>query len=458
MFEMDWKQIVNQNMPNALKMLQAYCQQPSISAQDIGIHETVTFLTEAFLQLGGEVKVLSDCGGNPVVFAEFEPGPNGDKNKTVLFYNHYDVQPPEPLDEWNFPPFGAVVQDGRLYARGAADNKGDLAARIQAIALLQQNGGLPCRVKFLVEGEEEVGSVNLESYIEKYAGLFKADACIWETWGKNANEIVEMFAGVKGICYMQFRCETANTDLHSGFGSVANNAAWRLVEALASMRRSDYKVIVDGFYDDVIPPTASEIKMVEQLSVNIGDTLKDVYGLRSLITPYDNANFALILEPSMSVCGIESGYNGDGAKTVIPKNAQAKVECRLVPNQDPVDIFNKIRKHLDMHGYEDIEVEYLKGYHGYRSNIDHPFCDIVRETATEAYNSEIEMWPNAQGSGPMFMFGKYLGQGLPIISTGFGWWWGANGHAPNESIRLQDFEEGIHHIVLMLTRYGIASM
>lgn len=450
---MRWQSVVEKNMPEALMMLQTYCQQPSIAAQGIGIQETVEFLRVTMDKLGGHVSILSDCGGNPVVFAEFEPGEHGDSNKTILFYNHYDVQPPEPLEEWNVPPFGAVISDGKLFARGAADNKADLAARLQAVALLQQNGGLPCRVKFFVEGEEEIGSVHLEKYIEKYADLLQADACIWETWGRNAAEIVEMVAGVKGICYVQFTCKTAEVDLHSGLGSIADNAGWRLTKALSSMRGDDFTILVDGFYDDVIPPTPKEREMVDQLSVNIGDALRDAYGVKSFIAEYEQANHALIFNPSISLCGIESGYNGEGAKTVVPKRAQAKLECRLVPNQDPIDIMKKIRKHLDNHGYADIEMEYLEGYPAYRSNVDHPFVDIVRETAQEAYGSSIEMWPNAEGSGPMYMFGKHLGNDLPIVSTGCGWW-GCNGHAPNESIRVKDYEEGILHMVLLLEKFG----
>lgn len=449
----EWKSLVNEQLPTAVSALQRYCRQPSISAQDVGIQETIAIVLEMIESAGGQSEVLSDCGGHPVLVATFEPGPNGNSNKTLLFYNHYDVQPPEPLEEWTMPPFGAEIKDGKVYARGAADNKGDLTVRLQAISILQENGGLPCRVKFMIEGEEEIGSPSLTKYLEKHADLFKADACIWEFGGKSVEEKVEMVAGIKGMCYLQLWCHGADVDIHSSMGAVVDNAAWRLVQALASMRTVDNRIVVEGFYDDVEKP--DDLLLQTALSLpNKEDAYEGLYGLkRPLITGGGNSNLALLFEPTMTICGLESGYNGLGSKTVLPKRAQAKLDCRLVPNQDPDDILEKVRQHLDSHDFTDVEVSLVNGEKAYRSNVSHPFVQQVVETAREAYGTEVVLSPNSAGTGPMHPFGEFLGLDLPIVSTGCGWW-NSRAHAPDESIRITDFEQAMHHMILLMERFG----
>lgn len=449
----EWKHLVAKQLPTAIATLQRYCRQPSISAQSLGMQETIQIVLEMIQKAGGASQVLSDCGGFPVIYAVFEPGPRGNPDKTLLFYNHYDVQPPEPLAEWTMSPFGAEIKDGKLYARGAADNKGDLTVRLQAISILQANGGLPCRVKFMIEGEEEIGSPSLTKYLEKHADLFKADACIWEFGGKSVQEKVEMVAGIKGMCYLQLWCHGADVDIHSSMGAILDNAAWRLVQALASMRTVDNQILVEGFYDDVEKP--SDALMQTALSLpNKDGAYKDLYGLkRPLITGSENPNLALLFEPTMTICGLESGYTGEGSKTVLPKRAQAKLDCRMVPNQDPDDILRKVRRHLDKHGFSDVEVGLVNGEKAYRSDVTHPFVQQVVETAREAYGTDVVLSPNSAGTGPMHPFGEFLGLDLPIVSTGCGWW-NSRAHAPDESIRVADFEQAMHHMILLMQRFG----
>ena len=186
-----------------------------------------------------------------------------------MFYNHYDVQPPEPLEEWDTEPFEPTIIDGKLFARGASDNKGDLMARLTAIKLLQnQDGGLPCNVKFLIEGEEEIGSPNLAPYLEKYQELFQADACIWEFGGKDEKERISMVAGIKGMAYLELTCVGADIDMHSSVGAYVDNAAWRLVQALATMKNEQNDILVEGFYDGIIEPTEEEKKKTKKLFQN----------------------------------------------------------------------------------------------------------------------------------------------------------------------------------------------
>jgi acetylornithine deacetylase/succinyl-diaminopimelate desuccinylase-like protein len=446
---------VKEILPQAIENLKTYAHIPSISAQNKGIPEAVQQVAKMVEAVGGTVKVLDDLGGNPVIYAHFTAGEKGDPNKTLLFYNHYDVQPPEPLHEWDSEPFEPTEREGKLYARGVADNKGDLVARLAAIRVLQEtDGGLPCEVKFLIEGEEEIGSPNLAPYLKTYKDLFIADACIWEFGGKDEKERVSMVAGVKGMAYLQLTCEGADVDMHSSVGAYVDNAVWRLVQALASMRNEANEILVEGFYDDIVAPTDEEMEVTKNLPFD-EQAIINLYGLkRPLITEQkgQDPREAAVFDPTMTICGIESGYNGDGSKTVLPKRATAKLDCRLVPDQDPQHILQCVQDHLTKHGFTDVKVESLNGERAYRSSYSHPFVSLVIDTAKEAYGAEVVLAPNAAGTGPMFDFGHYLDE-LPIVSTGVGWV-NSRAHAPNESIRLQDFEQGIVHMAHLLKEFG----
>lgn len=448
-----WKELVAKRVPIAVETLQRYCRQPSVAAQHIGIPETVQLVTQMVEAAGGSFQVLDDCGGNPVIYAEFKAGPNGNSDKTLLYYNHYDVQPPEPLDEWTHEPFAAEIVDGKLYARGASDNKADLVARLQAITLLREQGGLPCNVKFLIEGEEEIGSPGLPAYLEKHHALFAADACIWEFGSKDEQDRPQLVAGIKGMCYLQLWCHGADLDLHSSNGAIVDNAAWRLVQALASMKTVDNRIVVDGFYDDVASLPPELMAFAESQSFDAEGQAQRLGLRRPLISGDENPYLHLWYAPTMTICGLESGYTGSGSKTVLPRRAQAKIDCRLVPNQNPDDIESKVRAHLDKHGFTDIEVSQVNGERAYRSDMNHPFIAMVSETARAAYGTEPVLAPNSAGTGPMYPFGEFLGEDLPIVSTGCGWW-NSRAHAPDESIRVADFEQGILHMVLLMQRFG----
>lgn len=199
----DLKTAIERGFPAAIADLQRYVAQPSVAAQKLGIPETVSLCCQLLAEAGGSFRVLDDCGGNPVIYGEFAAGPGGNPDRTLLFYNHYDVQPAEPLDEWTSPPWSGTLRDGKLFARGVADNKGEQIVRLAAIkALRAVDGGLPCRVKFLIEGEEEVGSNSLPAYLARHHALFAADGCIWEFGGRDEAERVAMYAGVKGMAYL----------------------------------------------------------------------------------------------------------------------------------------------------------------------------------------------------------------------------------------------------------------
>jgi acetylornithine deacetylase/succinyl-diaminopimelate desuccinylase-like protein len=448
----DLRATCGQEMERAVAELQQLVRQPSVAAQGVGISETVKLVTELVEASGGTVQVLTEgVPGNPVIYAEFE----GESDRTLLFYNHYDVQPAEPLAEWTTPPFGGEVHDGNIFGRGTSDNKGEIAARLAAIrALRQQNGGhLPCRVKFLIEGEEEIGSPALYPALERYADLFKADGCIWEFGDVDREGRPQLYGGVKGMAYMQFWVRHAAVDMHSSLAAVVDNAAWRLTWALSTIKAPNGQVLVPGFYDQIEPATAAQREVAARIPFN-AEGLKEVYGLRRpLLTeqfgtePID----ALVFQPTCTICGLEAGYTGSGSKTVLPKEAQAKIDCRLVPGQDPVEIFAKFQSHLEAQGFTDVSGELLSGQRAYWTDPAHPFVDLVIRTARDAWGVEPVYHLSAAGTGPMHPFGNLLK--VPVISTGTGYY-GSRAHAPDEHIRLADFQKGILHMALLLEQFA----
>lgn len=439
-------------VPRAVAELQRLVGQPSVAAQGLGIPETVALVQELVAAAGGTVQVLTEgVPGNPVIYAEF----TGDSDRTLLFYNHYDVQPPEPLGEWTAAPFGGEVRDGNLYGRGAADNKGEIAVRLAAIRAVRaaHGGRLPCRVKFLIEGEEEIGSPALYPALQRYAGLFAADACIWEFGDVDRQGRPQLYGGVKGMAYLQLRVRHGAADLHSSLAAVVDNPAWRLTWALASCKAPDGQVLVTGFYDQMAPPTPAQRELAHRIPFDPG-AIKSVYGLRRpLLTEQfgGSAVEALVFQPTCTICGLESGYTGAGSKTVLPRQAQAKIDCRLVPGQDPHDIAYKFRRHLDFQGFADVEVELLTGQRAYWTDPGHPFVDLVVRTAREAWGAEPIYHLSAAGTGPMYPFGHLLR--VPIVSTGSGYF-GSRAHAPDEHVRLADLERGILHMGILLDQFG----
>lgn len=424
----------------------------SVSTQNRQIHETAEYVAKLIEDLGGEAQLLEGLNNsNPFVYGFFEAGPNGNAEKTILFYNHYDVQPEEPLDEWISSPFELTEKDGHFIGRGISDDKGEFIARLYAIKFLQDTeGGLPINVKFIVEGEEEIGSPNIDAYIEEYADLLAADVCFWEGGSKNSDEQIVVAGGVKGIAYFDIWVDSADTDIHSSKGAVVDNAAWRLVHALASLRTPDNEIIIDNFYDVMTEPTEKELAATAKIPFD-PEAEKSVYGLKQpLIT--DGLDIspqeALILYPTLTICGMESGYNGEGTKTVLPCTAKAKLDFRLVPGFTASKVEELLRAHLDNHGFEDVQIELLTELEPFRTDLEDPYVDTVIETAEEVYGKgNVVIEPNAAGGGPMYGFEEFLN--VPIMGTGIGWS-DTKVHAPNENIRVQDFYEGISYIALLL--------
>src|SRR3990170_3252459 len=334
---------IDVHLNESVAELTELCKLPSVSAQKQAIPETAEHVVGMLRPLGFETRVLPKTGGGPtaqpVVFAELR----GKSPKTLLFYDHYDVQPPEPLELWTSPPFQPTLRDGKLYGRGVSDNKGNIAARLAAIrAWREVRGELPCRLKFCIEGDEEIGSPLMEEFVEEHRELLAADACIWEGGGVTWEGVPQVTLGVKGLLYVELESNTINRDAHSSYGTVLPNAAWRLGWALSTIKGADERVRVEGFYDAVRPPTPEEHATID---------------------------------------GLSSGYEGEGPKTVLPARAVAKMDFRLVPDQDPQDILEKLQRYLEREGFGDVEVRYLSGERPARTPVTDPFVQVVRDAA-----------------------------------------------------------------------------
>jgi acetylornithine deacetylase/succinyl-diaminopimelate desuccinylase-like protein len=441
---------IEEHLDSSVAELSRLCAQPSISAQGVGVKECAE-LVAGMLRQRGFTATVHPTRGHPIVTAEAK----GKSDKTLLFYNHYDVQPPEPLELWETPPFTPTVRDGKLFARGVSDDKGHIVCRLAAIdAVKTIHGELPCNMKFVIEGEEEISSVNLPPFIEEHAKELKADACIWETGGVNFKEQPNMVLGMRGICYVELSVERLTQDVHSGVGgSIFPNAAWRLVWALATLKDRNENILIPGFYEAVRQPSVRDMELFAKLPDSSEDHRKR-YGVTEYLKglkPGPELRREASMVPTCTICGLTSGYQLKGSKTVLPARASAKVDFRLVPDQDPRDIVDKLRKHLDAEGFSDVKVEFVGGEKPGRTDPDHPFIKLVADTAKRVYGQEMSISPMAGGSGPNHAFLHYLK--VPIANSGVGYP-GAQVHAPNENIRLDLFVKGTQHTAHIIEAFA----
>ncbi|WP_099974534.1 M20/M25/M40 family metallo-hydrolase [Lactobacillus terrae] len=429
----------------SIENLKEYISFPSVSAKNQSINETANFLKKLFDNLGAEVQTLDDYS-KPLVYAELIP--EEPTNKTILIYDHYDVQPEEPVELWDSDPFELKITKDKFIARGVSDCKADLISRITALKLYkQENGDWPCNIKFVIEGGEEIASENLEEYLKKYSSLFSADLVIWESGIKNENEQFSFNGGNKGIVCFELEVISASTDLHSSFAAVVDSASWRLTEALSLLRSSNGEILIPGFYDDVLDPSDREKELVDN---TIAPDFKSKWDLKTDLLKNSSINYNLAFSSTINIEGISTGWEGEGVKTVTPKKAIAKLECRLVPDQDPKDIFNKINAYLSENGFEDVKATYLMGEKSYRWDLDSKITNKLIETAVNYYGGKdkVEVLPSSPGTGPMHLVNQYTK--APIVSCGVSYFQ-ANNHAPNENIRINDYLEFIEFFENFLT-------
>ncbi len=443
---------LEQHLEESLSELSRLVAQPSIAAQNVGMEACAERVGE-MLRARGFAVDLRSAGGPPVVLAERA----GLSDRTLLVYNHYDVQPPEPLELWTSPPFQPARRGGRLFGRGVSDDKGHLVARLLAIdALLSVRGDLPCRLKWVIEGEEEVGSVHLPAFVRQNRERLAADACLWEFGYLDHRDVPYLHAGLRGICYVELSVETATRDVHSGLGgSIFPNAAWRLTWALGSLKGPDERVHIPGFYDLVRSPSERDRELMAALPDLAADH-RTRYGVKQFLrglTDGLDLNIAEVFEPTCTICGLMSGYQGPGSKTVLPARASAKVDFRIVPDQTPEQVVRQLRSHLDAEGFPDVQIAFLGGGPAGRTDPDHPFIRLVAECAEPVYGRPMQIVPMIGGSGPNHAFIQELG--VPIATAGFGNP-DTRAHAPDENLRIDLYLKHARHVARLIDAFAAA--
>lgn len=425
------------------------CSQPSISARGEGIGECADLVVEMLRQHGLEVQKFS-TPGNPVIVGRLD----GRSLRRLLFYNHYDVQPPEPLEEWTSPPFQPTVRDGMLFARGVSDDKGELVGRLAALDAVRaaHNGELPCGVLFVVEGEEEVGSPNIAAFVREHAGLLKCNGAVWEVGGVGINGGVGCVLGSRGILTLELSVQLMKMDAHSGSAHGLPNSAWRLVRALMSLKDEHEHILIPGFYDAVKPPSASDLELIDALPDDEAH-VREVYGIREFVNGMTGkALDRAVFNPTCNIQGLTSGYQGPGTKTIVPARASAKIDFRLVPDQDPDDIFARLRRHLDSQGFDDVTISRGGAMWPYKASADDPFIQMTKRIGEEFYQQPFRLDPMAGGSSPEYAFGLPLGN-IPIVWAGVGYF-NSRAHSPNENIRLADFLKGSQYLARILNEFA----
>ncbi|MGE5264821.1 MAG: M20/M25/M40 family metallo-hydrolase, partial [Acidobacteriota bacterium] len=441
---------VNGNRDRFIAELQDFCRQPSVAAQNLGMREMAQKVVARLRKLGANVRQIPVDSAPPVVYGEIGSG-----KRTLMIYDHYDVQPPEPLELWDTGPWEAAIRDGKVYARGVSDNKADMLSRIQAIeSYLATVGPLPLKIKFVIEGEEEIGSTHLPQFArENHTLLEGADGCLWEFGSKDINERPQMSCGLKGIVYVELHAHGAVRDLHSSLAAIVVDPAWRLTWALNTLKDSQDRILIDDYAKHVRAPTDAEMDALRTIPFDEAEIKAD-YGIPAFIRDLSGPELLkkYLYEPTCTICGLYSGYIGEGSKTVLPNHAFAKIDFRLVPNLTPDLVVDLLRKHLDRRGFQDIEIKLTEtGEEVARSPLDSTIVRAAIAAMKAVYPNPPVVYPTSAGSGPMYPLCQALG--IPAVSAGCGWHDG-RAHAPNESVRIEDYFEGIRFIRELIDKFA----
>jgi acetylornithine deacetylase/succinyl-diaminopimelate desuccinylase-like protein len=436
-----------------LELLDQLCRLPSVSAEGGALEETADLVESLLAGAGFVTRQLRGEEGPPAVWGELR----GRSEWTLLLYNHYDVQPADPLELWDSPPFEPTIRDGKLFARGAADNKAQIALRLATIAAF--GGEPPVTIRWIIEGEEEVASPNFDELLRRHGELFRADGCLWEGGGLAADGRPDFALGVKGVLALRLDLELLGGDAHSGYAGVVPSAAWRLVEALGTLRDPEGEVIVDGIGDAVRPPTEEELQRVDEFGAQLEHELRAAYGLERFIADLRGHELGrrLAFSPSLNIAGLHTGYGGPGVKTVLPAQASAWLDFRLVPDQEPDQVLELLRSHLDRRGFTDIKIASLAQADPAVTPLHDPFVSRCVAVAEAVHGKPPWITPIIGGSLP-FVASLHRHIGVPGLSVSDNaTYYGSAAHAPNEHIRLQDITPAVQYTQALLTELGSSS-
>jgi acetylornithine deacetylase/succinyl-diaminopimelate desuccinylase-like protein len=434
--------------------LQSLIKQPSISATKQGLVECANLVLNIMGKAGINSELLhfkEDAVVPPLVFAEVKSKSNPNGN-TILFYNHYDVQPVEPLELWKHDPFSAKVEGNYIFGRGASDDKGELITRIKAVEyFLKHTGDVPCNIKFIVEGEEETGSMHLGRYLSMYKEKFACNGVIWEFGDVDEKDRPIISLGMKGILSAELVAKKATRDVHSSLAVLIENPAWRLIKALNTMRDDNGRILIKDWYKEAREFTPEELVALSNEPFDEQE-FKREYGVDNLVNDMNGseAKKALAGMPTCNVVGFLAGYTGEGTKNILPSMAVAKLDFRLIPNMMPQQQFERLENHLRKNSFTDIEAKFVDGEPAARTPLKHPFVQIVSEAAIETFGTSIISVSSA-GTGPMFYFDKVLN--VPCISIG-GTHIYSNIHSPNEYARIDLLEKTTKCMIRIIEKFA----
>lgn len=452
---------VSENQPRFESELVDWLKIPSVSTDSNftpDVHRAAAWLLEKLQTMGLETELIETCG-HPIVFAQSPPVEGA---PTVLVYGHYDVQPPDPLDEWKTPPFEPRVEDRKVYARGATDDKGQLITHVYGVeAWMKTVGKLPVQVKFLIEGEEECGSAGLYEFLSgKYdkdvpvTEKISADIAVISDTSQYAPGMPAITYGLRGLAYFELHLQGPSQDLHSGaFGGTITNPANALNKMLAAIMDENGKILIPGFYDDVLPLTQREKGQFDELKFD-NEVYKTQLGVSELFGETDHTTLERRwARPTFDVNGITSGYQGEGAKTVLPARASAKFSFRLVPNQDPKKIASTLEQMLMELCPPGIEMKLvdMHGAEGFVLSLDSPFMQAASVAIEQGFGT-VPVFIRSGGSIPVVNSLKKM-LGIDTLLLG----WGQdddNPHSPNEKFSLDDFGRGISASVRLWEELG----
>ena len=450
---------VHDNENRLLEELKTFLRVPSISTlpeHKPDVDRAAQFVADGLKEAGMENVEIIQTALHPLVYADWMHAPG---KPTVLMYGHYDVQPPDPLELWDTPPFEPTIRNGNLYARGSADDKGQMYMHVKAIeALRAVNGTLPVNVKFLVEGEEEIGGVSIAKYVAENPEKLKADVAVVSDTALYADGIPTLCIGLRGLIYTEVEATGPMRDLHSGlYGGSAPNAVFGLIELLAKAKDADGVIQIPGIYDDVEAPGAAELESWKSLPFSEKEFLAKEVGSSALTGEKKYSVLERVwARPTMEVHGIAGGFTGAGAKTVIPAKATAKVSFRMVPNQDPDKVIAAFRQFVAKNAPVGIEMEVRVLSAGPAVMVDPSFPAM--QVAAKAFSEMLHrptVFTRSGGSIPIVGdFARHLG--IPTILMGFGL--PDDGlHSPNEKYRVSNYYMGIMTIAHFLELYGASS-
>jgi acetylornithine deacetylase/succinyl-diaminopimelate desuccinylase-like protein len=445
-----------QNQPRFLDELKALLRIPSISTlpeHKADCRAAAESVAAEFKRIGMENVRLIETDGHPMVYADWLHAAG---KPTVLVYGHYDVQPPDPLDEWLSPPFEPTERDGNLYARGAVDDKGQVWAQVKALeSLLAADGSLPLNVRILIEGEEEVGGEGIARYVASKPSELKADFALVSDTEMFAPGLPTLCVGLRGMIYTELEVRGARSDLHSGmYGGAAPNPFIALAQILAKLKDEDGHILIPGFYDDIVPPSPEELAAWLSLPFDEEQYRIAEVGSRQLV---GEAGYSVLertwARPTVDVHGIPGGFTGAGAKTVIPAKATAKVSMRLVPGMTPAKAYQLYKSYVERIAPPgvDVEVRLIHSGDPCLIPVDNPYIQAATRALKEVWGKET-VFIRSGGSIPIVGdFARHLG--LPSVMMGFGL--PDDGlHAPNEKFHLKNFELGIESLIRFLGEVG----